>query len=255
MNNVKIYICCHKDYEPVGIDNPCYCIISDKDIKNGSSLPFVKSDGFLENRIWSELSHIYYVWKHPELQADWVGFCHYRRYFEFMNDIPELTKPIIPQPLNLSFNNFMSYFVNHNAYDLMQVLTLMKKKESPYIREALMMCDSHTYYPFNMFVFPKDLFNELCEFMFDILLEYDKFLKVDNSYDNMIAHVADYRELYVEKNSSPNNEYKYQARLYGFLAERLFTVFIIKKLTQDGMKSMVRYKVKVTEETYNRVKL
>ena len=144
MNNVKIYVCCHKDYEPVGIDNPCYCIISDKDIKNGSSLPFVKSDGFLENRIWSELSHIYYVWKHPELQADWVGFCHYRRYFEFMNDIPELTKPIIPQPLNLSFNNFMSYFVNHNAYDLMQVLTLMKKKESPYIREALMMCDSHT---------------------------------------------------------------------------------------------------------------
>jgi hypothetical protein len=149
----------------------------------------------------------------------------------------------------------MSYFVNHNAYDLMQVLTLMKKKESPYIREALMMCDSHTYYPFNMFVFPKELFNELCEFMFGILLEYDKFLKVDNSYDNMIAHIADYRELYVEKNSSPNNEYKYQARLYGFLAERLFTVFIIKKLTQDGMKSMVRYKVKVTEETYNRVKL
>ena len=95
MQDVKIYICCHKDYKDVGINNPCYKLISDKDIKNDSKLELIKSDGFLDNRMWSELTQLYYIWKHPELQADWIGFCHYRRYFDFMNDVPELTKPIV----------------------------------------------------------------------------------------------------------------------------------------------------------------
>ena len=88
MNNITIYICAHKDYNDIGINNQCYKLISDKNIKNNSSLEFIKSDGFLDNRMWSELTQIYYVWKHENL-TDNIGFCHYRRYFNFMNDIPD----------------------------------------------------------------------------------------------------------------------------------------------------------------------
>ena len=256
MQNLKIYVCCHKDYKDVGITNPCYRLISDKDIKNESSLELVKSDGFLDNRLWSELSHIYYVWKHPELQDDWIGFCHYRRYFDFKNDIPEITKPIVATALINPLNNFMSYFVNHNALDLMQTLVVLKKLHPEYAEAMVRMCDSHRYYPYNMFILPKAMFNEMCELLFSVLITYDKKLKVNNNYENMLMHIGDYRELYIEKpvkDDMPNDTYQYQARLYGFLSERLMSAYIMKYRHDNGMESVVENDVTITEATYNRI--
>ena len=256
MQNLKIYVCCHKDYRDVGITNPCYRLISDKDIKNESSLELVKSDGFLDNRLWSELSHIYYVWKHPELQADWVGFCHYRRYFDFMNDIPEITKPVVAEKLTTPFNNFMAYFINHNAIDLIQAIMTTKKVQPEYTEAMVRMCDSHMYFPYNMFIFPKEMFNRLCEFLFGVLTKYDRQIEVNNSYENMLMHLGNYRELYLErivKQDMPNNDYKYQARLYGFLSERMLTAFVIKYIRDNGKDAITECPVNITEETYNRI--
>lgn len=258
MQNLKIYICCHKDYEDVGITNSCYSLISDKDIKNNSSLNLVKSDGMLDNRLWSELSHIYYVWKHPELQVDWIGFCHYRRYFDFMNDIPELTKPIFVTALVNPLNNFMSYFINHNAMDLMQLVVLTKKIKPEYCEAMLRMCDSHRYYPYNMFILPKDMFNDMCELIFGLLIKYDQAIHVENKYERMLMHLADFREQYVEKqvkDDMPNDSYEYQARLYGFLSERIMTAYIMKYHRDNGMDSTIENNAKITEKTYNRINM
>ena len=254
MQDVKIYVCCHKDYDDVGIDNPCYKLISDKDIKNSSKLELIKSDGFLDNRMWSELTQIYYVWKHPELQADWVGFCHYRRYFDFMNDVPELTRPIVATSIVSPFNNYINYDICHYGKDLLTVTRMTKEIKEDYLRYTMKMLDSHHYLPYNMFILPKKLFNEMCGFIFDILLAFDRQIRVNNSYTEMIKHIADYREYYVEKNMEPNNTYEYQARLYGFLSERLFTAFFIKYLNENGKESIQEQDVVVTEKTYNRVK-
>lgn len=257
MQDVKIYICCHKDYEDVGITNPCYRLISDKDIKNDTKLEFVKSDGFLDNRLWSELSHIYYVWKHPELQADWVGFCHYRRYFDFMNDIPEFTVPIVAEPIASKYNNFISYFINHNAEDLLYTILLAYKKKPEYFKYMMKFCDMHSYLPYNMFIFPKELFNDLCDYLFNILFMYDKYIDVGNDYSNMLKHIGNNRELYIEKaikDGMPNNNYEYQARLYGFLSERLFSVYMLKYINDFGKDSILNYKVRITEKTYNYIK-
>lgn len=116
------------------------------------------------------------------------------------------------------------------------------------------MLDSHHYLPYNMFILPKKLFNEMCGFIFDILLAFDRQIRVNNTYTEMIKHIADYREYYVEKNMEPNNTYEYQARLYGFLSERLFTAFFIKYLNENGKESIQEQDVVVTEKTYNRVK-
>jgi len=254
MQNVKIYICCHKDYKDVGINNPCYKLISDKDIKNESNLELIKSDGFLDNRMWSELTQIYYIWKHPELQADWVGLCHYRRYFDFMNDIPEFTKPVVAKSNVSMYNNYISYDICHNGKDLLGVSRIIKILKKDYLGYVLRMMDSHRFLPYNMFVLPKELFNEMCEFIFNILFIFDKQIKVNNTYSEMLKHIGDYRESYVEKTIEPNNTYEYQARLYGFLSERLFTTFFIKYLNENGKDSIQEQEVIVTENTYNRVK-
>lgn len=254
MQDVKIYICCHKDYTDVGINNPCYKLISDKDIKNDSKLELIKSDGFLDNRMWSELTQLYYIWKHPELQAEWIGFCHYRRYFDFMNDIPELTKPIVATNITSMFNNYIGYDISHYGKDLLTVSRIIKAIKKDYLGYVLRMMDSHRFLPYNMFILPKKLFNEMCKFIFDVLLTFDAQIKVNNSYTEMLKHIADYRECYVEKTMEPNNTYEYQARLYGFLSERLFTTFFIKYLDENGKESVQEQDVVVTEKTYNRVK-
>ena len=248
MQDVKIYICCHKDYTDVGINNPCYKLISDKDIKNDSKLELIKSDGFLDNRMWSELTQLYYIWKHPELQAEWIGFCHYRRYFDFMNDIPELTKPIVATNITSMFNNYIGYDISHYGKDLLTVSRIIKAIKKDYLGYVLRMMDSHRFLPYNMFILPKKLFNEMCKFIFDVLLTFDAQIKVNNSYTEMLKHIADYRECYVEKTMEPNNTYEYQARLYGFLSERLFTTFFIKYLDENGKESVQEQDVVVTEK-------
>lgn len=254
MQDIKIYICCHKDYEDVGINNPCYKLISDKDIKNDTNLELIKSDGFLDNRMWSELTQIYYIWKHPELQADWIGLSHYRRYFDFMNDIPELTKPIVATSTLNMFNNYASYDICHHGKDLLTAVKLMKTLCPEYLKYGIKMLDSHYLLPYNMFILPKELFNEYCEFMFTILFAFDKQIKVNNDYIEMIKHIGDYRETYVEKTMKPNNTYEYQARLYGFIGERLTTTFFIKYINENGGKnSVIENDVVVTEKTYNKV--
>ena len=116
-DNLKIYVCCHKDYEDVGINNNNYKLISNKDIQNNTSLELIKTDKVLDDRMWSELSCIYYIWKHPELQSDWIGICHYRRYFDFMNYTPtNLTKPIVPKRLGAMLNNYITYDLCHNSF-------------------------------------------------------------------------------------------------------------------------------------------
>ena len=116
------------------------------------------------------------------------------------------------------------------------------------------MLDSHYLLPYNMFILPKELFNEYCEFMFTILFAFDKQIKVNNDYIEMIKHIGDYRETYVEKTMKPNNTYEYQARLYGFIGERLTTAFFIKYINENGGKdSVIENDVVVTEKTYNKV--
>jgi hypothetical protein len=254
MDNVKIYVCCHKDYENVGITNSCYKLITNKEhINNNSPLELIYTDRTLDDRMWSELSCIYHIWKHPELQADWIGISHYRRYFDFMNNIPTFTKPIIPKVITSMFNNFITYSICHNSNDLVTIMQMIFNGDRKYFDAITATADSHVYYPYNMFVFPKAVFNQLCEFLFKTLLEFDKLIKVNNNYVKMIEHIGINREAYIEKPSYPNNTYEYQARLYGFLAERMTTAFFFKYLNEHGRNSLEEHEVVITEKTYNKI--
>lgn len=251
---LKIYICCHKDYKDVGITDNHYKIIANKNIKNESSLEMIKIDSELDDRMWSELSTIYHIWKHPELQADHIGLCHYRRYFDFMNNVPKtFEKPIVSKRLSFAFNNYIDYDINHNSKDLLSTMIIIHNEFDDYYPAIRVMSDSYYYFPYNMFIFSKKLFNTYCEFLFTVLLKFDKIINVNNNYNKMLEHIGNHRELYVECRNYPNNTYEYQARLYGFLAERLSTGFIMKYIHENGEDSITETEVKITEKTYNKI--
>jgi hypothetical protein len=69
------------------------------------------------------------------------------------------------------------------------------------------------------------------------------------------VRVNPYRERYVEKSGYPSNDFGYQARLFGFIAERLTTAFFFKYMHDNGSDSVEEIDVVVTEETYNKLKV
>ena len=80
--DAKIYVCAHSDFEPV-VKNEVYETIDSRKLK-GCKIP---------DLYYSELWQMKKVSERKKLPK-YIGFCHYRRYFNFMDNVPEIGKTI-----------------------------------------------------------------------------------------------------------------------------------------------------------------
>lgn len=81
--NVKILIACHKP--SVQVYNDVLLPIHVGKIKSNIDLGFIGDDSgdniSAKNNIYCEMTAVYWAWKN--LDADYIGLCHYRRLFTF----------------------------------------------------------------------------------------------------------------------------------------------------------------------------
>lgn len=180
-----------------------------------------------KNPYYCELTVLYWIWKNRE-DDDFVGLCHYRRFFDFakindnyvvkqvnsIHDILPLIDTgivekilnerslILPEPYYLPGNNEMMYDVEHRKSDLDNTIKIVKKLYPEYLLSLDKVLSSNKLYPFNMFVMSRENFDVYMQWLFDILFELEKVVELPQS--------------------------KYQQRLFGFIAERLFNVYIEK---------------------------
>lgn len=189
-----------------------------------------------KNETFNELTLIYWVWKNTE--QDYVGFSHYRRYFIYgsMNKIRKafyfilnkmtskqkfkeqkinkilddfsrkinldiekfdiiLPKPIImPRTLKEQYGDV--HYIEH--YEKMG--KVIEEKHPKIYKNYLEASNKNTIYIANMFIFKREIFNEYCKFLFDIMFELEKEILVPND--------------------------SYQKRVFGYLSERLLTIYI-----------------------------
>lgn len=94
-----------------------------------------------------------------------------------------------------------NYAEKHHIEDLMKCREIIAQKYPQYLKEFDEVLDEHSYYAFNMFISSNQLFQKYAEWLFDILFEVEKETDI-SSYD------------------------AYNKRIYGFLSERLFNVWI-----------------------------
>lgn len=170
-----------------------------------------------KNSNYCELTALYWVWKNN--RSDIVGLVHYRRYFfkksfskDFKNllskkDIEDMMKTfdiILPKKEYISkYNLKEQWYKIHNKKDLEICREIIKEKYPDYIQTFDDVFNKHSFYAFNMFIAKKEIINNYCKWLFDILFDIEK--KVDiSSYD------------------------KYNQRIFGFLSERLFNVWLTK---------------------------
>lgn len=169
-----------------------------------------------KNTNYCELTGLYWAWKN--LSADYIGLVHYRRYFSnkgvFSNKKTRIidqkkaesllaNSPIIvPKPRNYWIEtNYSQYSHAHHAIDLDTTRIVIQEKYPEYINAFDKVMKSTMGHRFNMFIMRKDYFNNYCEWLFDILFELEKRLDI-SSYS------------------------KNDARVFGFVSERLLDVWL-----------------------------
>jgi len=178
-----------------------------------------------KNRFYSELTAQYWMWKN--LKTDYMGLCHYRRYFtkniltkilaQYTNktdtyllsnnnvlSIMEKYDIILPYKRNYFIETVESHYANaHNHSDLEKVREIIIALYPDYKEVFEKVMKKRSLHLYNMFIMKDDLFREYSVWLFGILFRVEDDIDFQ-SYDT------------------------YQERVFGFLGERLLNVWVEK---------------------------
>ena len=181
-----------------------------------------------KNTNYCELTGLYWAWKN--LSSDYLGLVHYRRHFsngKLLSDKknrvitqeelePKLTKsPIfLPTPRNYWIEtNYSQYVHAHHAVDLDTTRAILSEKYPAYV-SAYDACMNRTIgHRFNMFIMRRDLLDEYCTWLFDILFTLENRLDIStyNKNDSRVFGFVSERLLdpWIETNHHPYKQIPY----------------------------------------------
>lgn len=220
MSKMKILIATHKAYDFP--NDACYLPIQVG--KANSSLDLgVESDNSgknisEKNKTFCELTALYWAWKNLE-NYKYIGLVHYRRYFsgleldlkgkkiasqsELLADLA-IYDVIVAKKRNYYIESVFNHYKNaHFVKDLDKTKEIIEQCFPDYLSAFNQVMKGRKLHLFNMFVMSRQHFMQYCEWLFVILFKLEKQIDI-SSYDD------------------------YQKRVFGFLAERLFNVWLVK---------------------------
>lgn len=235
--DLKIFICSHKKFKPA-VKNEVYEPIIAKDINNDTWINGLKGS------FYSEIMSYFHVAENYELPK-YVGFCQYRRYFKFKDDIPDMDEvlsqydAIVPEPKFFEVNLKTQYANCHNIEDLYIVTGIIANKYPYYIDMWNRMLGGNVIVPYNMFITRKDYFLDMISFVKGVLDEYVNIVGTD-----IEKRIKNNKDKYI-KDFSPNDTVKYQYRIGGYLAERLVSMYIMANFDKPMFSE-----VDIVEEKY-----
>lgn len=227
---MKIFVATHKKFNlPEGINKNIYLPIQVG--TSNDDLGYLREDNLdnisHKNSNFCELTILYYIWKN--IDADIVGLVHYRRYlykkekfkrigFLYIpwkstyrlfskDDIENILSKydiIIPKAnyLQEDKNIRLQYGRTHHIEDWDITREVIKEIYPDYLDSFDNIANGNFFYGCNMFISKKTTITPYFKWLFDILFEVEKRVDISNYSD-------------------------YQKRIFGFLSERLFTVWII----------------------------
>ena len=216
MKKIKIYIAAHKEaefpkkdiYVPIQVNAATrekFTEVTD-DTKDNISI---------KNPNYCELTATYWIWKNDK--SDIVGLTHYRRYF-FGSSVKSLDDVLDKEDILKILNDYdiivpqKTYFIKyknmktayekfHHKEDWLECRKIIGEKYPDYLDSFDYVEVQRKFYAWNMFISSKKIFDSYYAWLFDILFELER--RID---------ISDYDD--------------YNKRIFGFLSERLFNVWL-----------------------------
>lgn len=245
--NVKILVCCHKKCQLPGIE-PYFPIHVGKalsEIDLGIQGDDTGDNISLKNESYCELTGLYWAWKNLK-DVDIIGLCHYRRYFDFHGQCDalypltsyliseygniDLSVPskllhkldshsiIAASPVFYEISIYNDYCRCHISDDMRTLEEVFKERDEQLYLEAFnkVMFQNSKLRHYNMFVMKWDLFDEYCNWLFGVLKDVEDRIDISH-YDSV------------------------QKRIFGYMAERLFNVFIEAKKLKVYKEKVIKF--------------
>ena len=234
-SDIKIIIAAHKPFKcPVSSDS--YHIVTTCQ-DDSTEYPVEKSiakdlDVPADKPFYGELYQMYWAVKNITLPK-YTGLCHYRRYFTFLDSISctekklkENNTVVTSYPVILPYTMYEHYMTYHNIEDLDICRDIIREKYPQFTNAFDTAMKWTILYPCNICIMPSDMFKEYTEMVMDILNIFLERIGGEYAIEGRIECNLD---KYSNPTIAPENLVSYQKRLGGFLAERLFNVFILGK--------------------------
>jgi hypothetical protein len=219
----SIYVATHKDYDAPSSNLYTTLWLSNEVSKNTSYQKEVGDNISYLNLKINECTGLYWIWKHAN--EDIVGLNHYRRFFEIGNSneiLSEIELRLLLEEYDIIVGkSVVTYPMTNSRYIESSIDNIAFNKAKQLIRKAIMkwqpeylecftqVMDGYAFFPCNMFITRKEIFDRYCEWLFSIIIpaaeEFDETL-----YDD------------------------YSKRAIGFFAERLLTVWLYRKKYSIG---------------------
>lgn len=160
-----------------------------------------------KNRKYSELTAIYWVWKH--VQAPYIGICHYRRHFLITDDMLRRLElagadVILPVPAVAFPDVATDYKLRHGEEKWNIMLEVLREEYPQYCDAAEEEFAQECYFGCNMWIMRHDIMDKFLSWLFAILEKIEQ---------------------RAEESSGTVGNDVYQNRYIGFLSERLTGVF------------------------------
>ena len=195
MKKVSIVIAAHKEYEMP--KDKIYLPVFVGSNKKNNILDYQRDDDGIniseKNPFFCELTGVYWAWKN--IDSDYVGLVHYRRYFcvekklpkdikgridkvlnsEQLEEILKDTDVVLPKKRKYYIEDLYSHY-KHTLYIEPLDITkqIIKEKFPEYLVEFEKLHSRTSAHMFNMFIMKKDIFDSYCTWLFDILFELEK---------------------------------------------------------------------------------
>lgn len=169
-----------------------------------------------KNPYFCELTGLYWAWKN--IKSDYIGIAHYRRHFkgknksknkfdtiinsEEINELFNKTDIILPKKRNYYIETLYSHYEHTMYVEPLDIAgKIIQEKYPKYVKEFNKLKERKAAHMFNMFIMKKNIADDYCKWLFDILFELEKRVDV-SKYDS------------------------FHARFYGRVSELLLDVWI-----------------------------
>lgn len=229
--DIKILICVHKEV-PLP-EHPYFYPIHGGCELSAFSLPYVADNTgehiSHKNKNYCELTVHYWFWKNKK--CDIIGLNHYRRYFDFFCKYPQyapersfeeihtfLSRPylfpdienllsdydiILPSKRHWPYTIATQYAIYHVVNDFRILRDVIREITPDYLQAFDRLAyNDNAYSQYNMFITSWNHFDAYSEWLFKILFEVEKRVKISSYVD--------------------------QARIFGYMSERLINVYVQK---------------------------
>lgn len=216
---VKIAVATHKKYEMPKDEGyfPIHVGKKGKQLELGYCGDDTKENISDLNPYFCELTALYWLWKNDD--SDVIGLVHYRRYFKADSNAISIVGKKIANSTDFNLNQYdivvakpRNYYITsikkhyckaHYEKDYNLLLNEIEQQYPSYLKAFDQVMSSSKISLYNMFVAKRSIIEPYFEWLFSLLFALEKKINY-TQYD------------------------AYQKRIFGFMAERLFNVWLLK---------------------------